>query len=122
MDLLSTMQSNRMLRHSMILACVFAIACGCAKQSQLEQTSHQLEPALTKAQVQALFSRFDVIQTGHDTDISIPTKTFSTNHAIGSYIVYSRGQGRNPQGYFENCKVWFDTNDMIMAYRYQIMN
>jgi hypothetical protein len=92
------------------------LAVGCRPQcSQLQQAALELRPGMAERDVKLRFLAFDLLEER-------TTRIFAAAQVTGDSVVYGYMAGRNQQGFFENCKIWFSTNNVILAYRYQVLD
>jgi hypothetical protein len=107
----------------LLLALVLAAAgCGPAPTTPLQDAARKLKAGMKRADVEQLFSRFrSGGAAGFETRVednlsrSGDRALFQTNISRGYRVGYW------PTGFFsayELCDVYFDTNDLIVAYSY----
>ena len=99
-----------------LLALLLLVSIGC-RPYELEQRGRLLESGMTKTQVKAMFAAFPLRrETNMVGAVQFKTKQFSTNSEFSSLILYF------PKGLTDDSlRVLFDTNDIFVAYNYQLM-
>jgi hypothetical protein len=93
-------------------------SCRPASQTPLQQAMSGLKPGMNRTNIDNLFAQFKIIE-GKLEDRVLPGSTilFRTNLARLKLVAYTNKE----RGFFvlwEYCDVYFDTNDIVVGYRY----
>ena len=89
---------------------------GCIKRmTPLEEASQKLTAGMTRNEVAAVFSGFSFAGRG-DREVFAPTKVYQSGVKSGETITFKPRDGVFSPA--EDCNVFFDTNGIIIAYRY----
>ena len=105
----------------LMIAAICIAGCG-GRPTKLERTASGLKPGMTKQEVVLVFSGFTVRErTNKLTAIQGETKLYGTNRMFASKLMFG------PRFTFtgsliEQCEVYFDTNDVIVAHSYEFMD
>jgi hypothetical protein len=115
-----------MQRYNWIAALLVLLTLGCRPEaSPLKRTTLQLRPALSKENVASLFSDYRVVLAGDERrsarEIGQIT-LFKPDNVLSSFVTYAPIPGKNDLGYQEECTVWFNTNQVLVAFQYRILN
>lgn len=106
----------------LLILAVLILGCN-YRPDELEQKSFHLTNGLNIAGVSNVFSGFPVVASD-ESNLFIPTmatRFFQTNQACMKSLMYKpkKNPGNDPL-WTEWCEIWFDTNGIIIGYRYQI--
>jgi len=91
---------------------------GCdGRPYELEQRGILLKSGMTKTEVKAMFADFPLRrETNMVGEVQFKTRQFTTNSGFASLLLYF------PKGVTDDSLcVLFDTNDVIVAYNYDLM-
>jgi len=107
-----------------ILAAASFFICGCGGRTNLERASKQLKQGMDRGRVRAVFSGFRLSDDKTNAvDILSPTKRFRKDPCGASIMQFDTNQRVALLGPLpEWCTVYFDTNGVIIAYKYCYMN
>lgn len=103
----------------LILAALLICSCDGSNHETLERTALLLKPGMNKSEVRQLFSDFklsgDISKTF---ELQSATRFYTTNRQCASILVF----GPKASLSLEVCGVYFDTNDIVMGYYYNLNN
>ena len=111
------------MKAMLVFAMAGVLVAGCYRPDELERTANRLTGNMDKTSVSNLFRNFNVLSSSEGMSFEPygPTKLFQTNKWCSSSIAFQLKQ--NPGGdplWHELCDVWFDTNGVIVGYRYEV--
>jgi len=103
-----------------IIALLFVVLlAGCGKSEALKNTASSIRPNMTKDEVKSLFKEFRIIsETNEVMRLDHADKFYSSNQLSASEIVF----GPKPGSWaWEGCSVYFDTNGIVIAHSYMLI-
>ena len=89
---------------------------GCVPRTALEEASRKLRPEMSRAQVDRLFSGFRVTEYTNMLQMQY-AQVFKTNAQPAIRVMYDPEEIKLLQR-VENCEVYFDTNGILIGFRY----
>lgn len=92
---------------------------GC--RGPLRRDAERLYPGMTMGDVSGIFSQYAVSSsgTGDVASFQFATRLFQTNTACAFWITYAP-KNKGVFSVFEVCDVFFDTNQIIIGYKYDL--
>ena len=87
------------------------------RQYRMKETADRLAAGMTKAQVAELFQNFES-QEVKDNQIGMEIVRFQPNVEPATVVTYMPKEN-GVYRYFEVCVVFFDTNNVIVGYKYK---
>ena len=100
------------LAYFRMLLLVFLVTSCEEKPSELKLAASKLKEGMTKNEVRSVFTNCPITGTNVGVEIEGEMKLFSSNRVSALDLIF-----REPSFDAHFCVVYFDTNDIIMAYK-----
>jgi hypothetical protein len=106
------------------LIVALSLVAGCGGRTNLERASNHLKQGMSSSDVRAVFQDFKLLEdVTNSIEVISPTKSFQSRRFAASVMQFDTNQrapliGRLP----EWCTVYFDTNGVIIAFKYCYMD
>ena len=102
------------MKLNLLALLILLLICGCGGPARMEQTASELKAGMEKGEVKQLFANYELIEeTNRHLEIWAAAKYYSTNKQSSSSLVY-----KGTAAALESCAVYFDSNNIIIAYSY----